>query len=98
MESLTIQLDEHQAASLRRVAEVQGRPETDVARDAIVRYAQQHSAVDELGESGPDALEGAGRASERRRLRTFAMKGAFRGPGGSIADIPDEELLKGFGE
>lgn len=98
MESLTIQLDEHQAASLRRVAEVQGRPEADVARGAVVRYAQQHSAVDELGKGRPDALGGTGRASERRRLRTFAMKGAFRGPGGSIADIPEDELLKGFGE
>ena len=28
----------------------------------------------------------------------FAMEGAGRGPGGSVADIPEDELLKGFGE
>jgi predicted transcriptional regulator len=30
--------------------------------------------------------------------RTFRMAGVAEGPGGSIADIPEEELLKGFGE
>jgi hypothetical protein len=30
--------------------------------------------------------------------RYFAMDGAGRGPGGSIADVPEEELMKGFGE
>ncbi len=30
--------------------------------------------------------------------RTFAMSGIAEGPGGSIADIPEEELLRGFGE
>jgi hypothetical protein len=30
--------------------------------------------------------------------RTFALSGVACGPGGSIADIPDEELMKGFGE
>ena len=36
--------------------------------------------------------------SEKRPPRTFAMDGVACGPGGSIADIPEEELLKGFGE
>ena len=30
--------------------------------------------------------------------RDFALFGSGKGPGGSVADIPDEELLKGFGE
>ena len=37
-------------------------------------------------------------ANEMRQRRTFAMDGVACGPGGSIADIPEEELLKGFGE
>ncbi len=30
--------------------------------------------------------------------RSFAMRGVAEGPGGSVADIPEEELLRGFGE
>jgi predicted transcriptional regulator len=30
--------------------------------------------------------------------RTFIMAGIAEGPGGSIADMPEEELLEGFGE
>lgn len=30
--------------------------------------------------------------------RYFAVFNSGRGPGGSIADVPEEELLKGFGE
>lgn len=30
--------------------------------------------------------------------RYFALLGSGEGPGGSVADIPDEELLRGFGE
>lgn len=37
-------------------------------------------------------------AAQARPKRTFKMAGAVKGPGGSIADIPEEELLKGFGE
>src|SRR5688500_848668 len=97
MESLTIQLNEHQAASLRRVAEVQGRPEADVARDAIVRYSQQYDSPDESRESRLETPE-IGAHSERPRLRTFAMSGIVEGDGSSIADVPENELLKGFGE
>ncbi len=37
---------------------------------------------------------------ERPRLgdRNFAMMGAGEGDGRSVADIPEEELLEGFGE
>lgn len=37
-------------------------------------------------------------AAQARPRRIFAMDGVARGPGGSIADIPEEELLKGMGE
>ena len=30
--------------------------------------------------------------------RDFEMEGIFDGDGTSIADVPDEELMKGFGE
>lgn len=30
--------------------------------------------------------------------REFRLQAIAEGPGGSIADIPEEELLKGFGE
>jgi predicted transcriptional regulator len=30
--------------------------------------------------------------------RNFALAGSGRGDGTSIADVPDEELLEGFGE
>jgi len=37
-------------------------------------------------------------AVESGQERRFAMEGIVRGPGGSVADIPDDELMKGFGE
>ena len=35
---------------------------------------------------------------ERHGDRDFLGARSFDGPGGSVADIPDEELLRGFGE
>ncbi len=35
---------------------------------------------------------------ERRGDRNFAGARSFDGPGDSVADIPEEELLEGFGE
>jgi hypothetical protein len=37
-------------------------------------------------------------AVERGHERVFAMEGVVEGPGGSVADVPEEELLEGFGE
>jgi predicted DNA-binding protein len=34
---------------------------------------------------------------ERKGDRNFALIAIADGPGGSIADIPEDELLKGFG-
>jgi Ribbon-helix-helix protein, copG family len=33
-----------------------------------------------------------------RGHRTFALDGAGQGPGGSVADLDDRELMAGFGE
>ena len=33
-----------------------------------------------------------------RKPRDFALVGIVEGPGGSVADIPNDELLRGFGE
>ncbi|MEA2641583.1 MAG: Ribbon-helix-helix protein copG family [Chloroflexota bacterium] len=51
------------------------------------------------GRSQSDVLREAIMAYAARagRERDFAMAGIGEGPGGSIADIPDEELLQGFG-
>ena len=35
---------------------------------------------------------------ERRGDRNFVGAGSAEGPGDSVADIPEEELLEGFGE
>lgn len=35
---------------------------------------------------------------ERPGDRDFVGAGSFDGPGDSVADIPEEELLEGFGE
>jgi hypothetical protein len=37
-------------------------------------------------------------ANKKGPHRTFGMTRVAEGPGGSIADIREEELLKGFGE
>ena len=34
---------------------------------------------------------------ERLGDRSFLGAGSFDGPGGSIADVPEEDLLRGFG-
>ena len=35
---------------------------------------------------------------ERHGDRNFSLVGSAEGPGGSIADLTEEELLEGFGE
>ena len=97
MKTLSVELDEHQAASLKRVAEAEGRSEAEVAREAIVSYAQQFDSTDESRNSRREG-RGSERRSERPRLRSFAMSGIVEGDGSSIADVPEEELLRGFGE
>ncbi len=57
-------------------------------------------AADMLGRSEEEVIRMAVRRyiGASRRPRDLAMDGAVAGPGGSIADILDEDLLKGFGE
>ena len=83
---------------MRRVAEVEGRPEAEIARDAILRYAQERR-FDSSDSNGPqETMVVHDSELERPRVRPFAMIGVGEGPGGSIADVPEEERLKGFGE
>lgn len=70
----SVYLGEREAEHLAHLSRVEGRPQADIIRSAILAYRAQ-----------PEKRE-------------FALAGAFAGPGGSIADIPEEELLKGFGE
>lgn len=52
------------------------------------------------GRSKADVIRAALSAYETRSApdRRFKVFGAGRGDGRSVADIPDEELLRGFGE
>jgi hypothetical protein len=52
------------------------------------------------GTSQAEIIRRAIRAYEPARHgdRNFALIGVARGPGGSIADVPEERLLEGFGE
>ena len=77
MKKTRVYLDEEHLARVRWVARIQGRPQAEVLRDAIVFYAEH-------------ALP--------RSDRSFALFAVAEGPGGSIADIPNAELLAGFGE
>jgi len=68
--------------------------------------------VETTGEGDADALadrEGTSQAEvirrairlyepERKGDRNFALIGIANGPGGSIADVPEDELLEGFGD
>ena len=75
MRKTSVYLSDEAAARLARLAELEGRPQAAIIRDAIARYEQP--------------LVGD---------RNFEMMGAGAGDGRSIADIPEEELLEGFGE
>lgn len=66
-------LAEEQVRTLRRLAELLGRSQAEILREAITRYAET-----------------------ARPPRRFALAACARG--GSIAEIPEEELLAGFGE
>ena len=55
---------------------------TQSSQAQVVREALALFAVRVLDRDDPD----------------FAVFNTGKGPGGSVADIPEEELLKGFGE
>jgi predicted DNA-binding protein len=56
--------------------------------------------ADREGISQADVIRRAIRTyvPEQRGNRNFALSRVGEGPGGSIADVPDDELLAGFGE
>ena len=56
--------------------------------------------AERAGRSQADVLREAimAYAARPEPARVFALDGIGEGPGGSIAEIPDVELLKGFGE
>jgi hypothetical protein len=64
--------------------------ETDVLR--LRRLAEAE------GRSQADIVRAAVAAYEARSAsRVFALDGVWQGDGTSIADVPDAELLRGFG-
>lgn len=56
--------------------------------------------ADREGKSQATVLREALAAYDERAVpdRNFEMVGIFEGNGTSIADVPDEELMEGFGE
>ena len=53
----------------------------------------------EEGRSQAEIVRAALSAYERARTapRAFALEGSWEGDGSSVADVPEEELLAGFG-
>ena len=51
------------------------------------------------GRSQADVIRSALAAYEKERIapRDFALDGAWAGDGSSVANVPEEELLTGFG-
>jgi hypothetical protein len=73
---------------------------TSVSLDEQDAARLKQLAADE-GRSLTDVLRDAIRQYESRANqppRSFALARTFRGDGRSVADVPEEELLKGFGE
>jgi predicted transcriptional regulator len=67
---------------------------TDDERDRLAYLARR------TGKSQAEIIRDAIRSYERHveTERWPSIDGAGTGPGGSIADIPEEEYLKGFGQ
>jgi hypothetical protein len=66
----------------------------DAQTERLARLAREE------GRSQAEILREAVAAYEPKPSpdRNFALSGSGRGDGTSIADIPDEDLLEGFGE
>ena len=81
MRKTSVYLDELDAERLRKVAEEEGRSQAEVIRDAIYLYAARPKPVRD------------------RNFAVFRLAEAdvFPGPRRSIADTPEQELMKGFG-
>jgi predicted DNA-binding protein len=66
----------------------------EVDEERLKRLAQRE------GRSRADIVRAALAAYESnlKPVRKFALTASWHGDGTSVADIPEEELLKGFGE
>ncbi len=80
MKKTSIYLDDIHLERLCRLAEIEGKSQAEVIRDAIIRYTTK------------------GRPDRNFALAKFALENPDRRDGRSIADIPEEELMRGFGE
>jgi len=67
---------------------------TDEERDRLKKLAKKE------GRSQSEVIRSAigSYADSRPSDRNFSMAGAWEGNGSSVADIPEDELLKGFGD
>jgi predicted transcriptional regulator len=75
MRKTSVYLDDALAERLAVLAREEGRPQSEVLRDAIAGYRPRFA-----------------------QDRDFAMAGAGRGDGSSVADVSEDDLLAGFGE
>jgi predicted DNA-binding protein len=78
MRKTSVYLDDKQARRLARLSRTEGRPQSQIIREAIAEY-----------EPPP------------RGDRNFALAGNFERVGGDprpISEIPEDELMRGFGE
>jgi len=82
MKKTSVYLDDEHATRLKRAAEAEGRSQAEILRDAIMQYTSPASKPPRKF-----AMDGAVSKGIARQL-------GYR----SIADIPEEVLLEGFGE
>ncbi len=75
MKKTSLYLDDGDVERVRRLANRQGRSQSEVVREALASYESRL-------------------ASERR----FALTACAEGDGSSVADVPEDELLEGFGD
>ncbi len=68
-----------------------------LAPEEVARLA---ALADREGTSQAEVIRRAIRLyePERKGDRNFALTGVADGPGGSVADVPEGELLEGFGD
>jgi len=69
-----------------------------IAKDEKIPGLGRRIAAEE-GRSQAEVVRAALSAYERARAvpRVFALEGSWQGDGSSVADVPEEELLAGFG-
>lgn len=87
MRKTSVYLDAEQTRQLKRLAETEGRSQAEVVREAIALYADQATRA-------PDRDFAVVRFAETLSRKLTPHQENWR----SVADIPEEELLKGFGE